>query len=152
MAGCVDNIDLDSLIVDSGIFGQDKSGLRHGTLEGIDDQDDAVDHLEDTFHLSAEIRMSGCVDNIDLDSLIIDSGVFGQDRDPALALQIIGVHDALLDRLVFTEHTALLQKPVDQGRLAVVDVGDNCYISDIFSLLLHNCLSAAASAAFHLHV
>ena len=140
--GAVDLIDTDNDgKIESHGFAQDKTGLGHGSLKGIHDQNDTVDHLEHSLNLTAEIRMSGCVDDIDLRSFIIYSGVFAQDRDPALALQVIGIHDPLLHSLILTENTALFQKPVHQRGLAVVDMGDNRYISDIFSLLLHNCLS-----------
>ncbi len=140
--GAVDLVDADN---DRQIKGhglaQDKAGLRHGTLESVHDQDDSVDHLENALHLSAEICVSGSIHDIDLCSFVIDCSVFAEDRDPALALQIVGVHDALLHRLILTEHTALLEQSVHQRSLAVIDMGDDCYISDVFSLLLHIFLS-----------
>lgn len=50
-----------------------------------------------------------------------------------LALQVAGVHHALRYRLVLTEHTALMQQAVDKRRLAMVNVGNDCNIPDIFS-------------------
>ena len=44
---------------------------------------------------------------------------------PALALEVVAVHRPLLHLLVFAEGAGLLQQPVDQGRLAVVDVRDD---------------------------
>ena len=74
---------------------------------GVHNEDDTVYHLEDTLHLASEIRVSGGIDDIDLDSLIVNGSVFGQDGDAALALDIIGVHDTLRDLLVFAEYPAL---------------------------------------------
>ena len=88
-------------------FLQYKFGLRHRTLKSVDHQDDAVDHFKDTFHLAAKIRMAGGVNDIDLDILIKNGRVFGEDGDAALSLDVIGVHDALLHLLVTPKDTAL---------------------------------------------
>ena len=45
------------------------------------------------------------------------------------ALDGVGVHDPVFDRLVFAEGVALPEHRVDERRLAVVDVGYYCYIS-----------------------
>ena len=55
----------------------------------------------------------------------MDGGVLGQDRDAALALELVAVHRALGDALVGAERAALVQQRVDQRRLAVVDVRDD---------------------------
>src|SRR4029079_1667566 len=60
-----------------------------------------------------------------------DRAVLGQDRDAALALEVVRVHDALGDLLVGAEGAALAQQLGDQRRLAVVDVGDDGDVSDL---------------------
>ena len=55
----------------------------------------------------------------------MDGGVLGEDRDAALALELVAVHGALGDALVGAERAALVQQRVDQRGLAVVDVGDD---------------------------
>ena len=55
----------------------------------------------------------------------MDGGVLGQDRDAALALELVAVHGALFDALVGAEHAALAEHGVNQGGLAVIDVGDD---------------------------
>jgi hypothetical protein len=49
---------------------------------------------------------------------------------PALPLQRVGVHHALLDHLVLAERARLAEHLVDERRLAVVDVGDDGDVSD----------------------
>ena len=76
-AGPVDLVDAD----DHGKFqfhglGKDEPGLGHGAFKGIHHQNDAVDHLQDTFHLSAEIGMAGGVDDVDLYAFIINCCIF----------------------------------------------------------------------------
>ena len=60
-----------------------------------------------------------------------DRGVLGHDGDAALALQVVGVHDALGDLLVVAEDVALPEHGVDQRGLAVVDVRDDRDVADI---------------------
>ncbi len=57
--------------------------------------------------------------------VVEDGGVFGEDGDAALALELVGVHDALGEGLVGAEGAGLAEKLVDEGGLAVVDVGDD---------------------------
>ena len=48
----------------------------------------------------------------------------GLDRDPALALEVHRVEDLCL-HLTGLERTGDLEETVSQGRLAVIDVGDD---------------------------
>ncbi len=57
--------------------------------------------------------------------------VLGQDRDAPLALQVVGVEDALAHQLAVAELAALAQQAIDQRGLAVVDVGDDGNVADI---------------------
>ena len=68
-----------------------------------------------------------------------DGAVLGEDGDAALALQGVGVHDAVALEFVLAELAALAQQLVDQRGLAVVDVGDNGNVPNLFAL--HACLS-----------
>ncbi len=51
--------------------------------------------------------------------------IFGQDRDSALALEIVRVHHAVHMGLVGAEGAALLQHRVNQRGLAMIHVGDD---------------------------
>ena len=112
---------------------QHKAGLRHGALEGVDQQQHAVDHFENTLHLAAKVGMSGGVDNVDFDALVKDRRIFGQNRDAALTLKVVGIHNALRHHLVFAEYAALLEHFVDQRGFAVVNVGNDGDIAQFFS-------------------
>ena len=114
--------------------GEDEARLRHGALSGVDEQDNAVDHLEDTLDLAAEVGVARGIDNVDLGVAVADGGVFSKDRDAALSLEVVRVHDAVDDLLIFAVHAALLEHFVDEGGLAVVDVGDDGYIAKFFIL------------------
>ena len=74
--------------------------------------------------------MTGRVDDVDLHPVVANAGGLRQDRDTPLALQIVGIHDTLDNLFVGSKNTALPQHGIDEGRLSVVDVRDDCYISN----------------------
>ena len=107
--------------------------LGHRALEAVHQQQHAVHHLQHALHLAAEVRVAGGVHNVDLVAHVVHGGVLGQDGDAPLALDVAGVHHAVDGLLVLMVHAALLEHLVDQGRLAVVDVGDDGNVADIFT-------------------
>ncbi len=116
--------DLDGLL-------EHESCLWHGALEGVDQQETSVGHIEHALHFAAKVGVSRGVDDVDLDSLVVDRYVFAQDSDAALALEVVVVEDKLSGRLVVAEEVAGQEHLVDQGRLAVVDVCDDGYVADV---------------------
>ena len=118
-------------------FLQHEFRLGHRAFKGVNQKDNAVDHLEHALHLAAEVGVAGGVDDIDLHALVGDGGIFRKDCDTALALDIVTVHHALLHDLAGAEHAALLQKLVHKGRLTVVDMRNDRYIPDVISF--HGC-------------
>ena len=124
--GLVDLVDADDrLQADLQRLADHELGLRHRPLRGVDQHDRAVDHREDALDLAAEIGVAGSVDDVDSMILPDHGGRLGEDRDAALALEIVGVHHPFGDALILAERAGLLQQPVDERRLAVVDVGDD---------------------------
>ncbi len=109
-----------------------EAGLGHGAVQGVHQQQDGVDHLEDPFHFATEIGMAGGIDDIDLVLSVVDRKVLGQDGDAAFFLQVVAVHHALGDGLVLAVDPGVLEHGIHQGGLAVVDVGNNCDVSDPF--------------------
>ena len=99
--------------------------LRHRPLDGIDQQQHAIDHTQHPFHLAAEIGVPRGIDDVDMHTLVIDRQILGQDRDAPLLFQVVRIHDALDDVLVGREGACLLQQLIDKRGLAVVDVGDD---------------------------
>ena len=110
-------------------------GLRQRPFGGVDQHQRAVHHVEDALHLAAEIGMAGRVDDVDAGVVPEDRGHLGQDGDAALALEIVGIHRALGHPLVLAEGAGLLQQPVDQGGLAMIDMGDDGDVAQ-----LHDCV------------
>ncbi len=112
---------------------QDEAGLGEGPLGGVDQQQHPVDHGQPTLYLAAEVGVAGGVDDVELDAVVVDGGVLGEDRDPLLALEVHRVHHPVGDVLALAESARLPQHRVDQGRLAVVDVGDDRDVAEVFS-------------------
>ena len=103
----------------------DELGLRQRAFGSIDKHDDAIDHVQDTLDLATEVGMARRIDDVDVGALPLHTCALGENSDAALALEIVGVHGPLRHLLVFAEGAGLLQKLVDEGRLAMVDVRDN---------------------------
>ncbi len=87
-------------------LGEHVAGLRQRAFGGVDEEDDAVDHLEGALDLAAEVGVAGGVDDVDLGVVVVEGGVLGQDGDAALFFEVVGVHDALGDGLVGAEGAA----------------------------------------------
>ncbi len=144
LVGAVDLVDDDDHAVPQlQRAGEDEARLRHGTLGGIDKEDDAVDHLQDTLYLAAEVGVARGIDDVDLGVAVADGGVLGKDGDAALALEIVRVHHAVHDLLIFAVHAALLEHFVNEGGLAVVNVGDD---GDVAKLVVLHSISLLPAA------
>ena len=114
---------------------QHELGLRHRALEGVDQDECTVGHLQGPLDLASEVGVAGRVDDVDLGRAVVDGDVLGQDGDAALALQVVGVEDPLSLELGGAELPRLAKHRVDQGGLAVVNVGNDGHVSDIISSL-----------------
>ena len=137
--GLVDLVDADDrLEADLQRLADDEFGLRHRPFGGVDQHDRAVDHRQDALDLAAEIGVAGRVDDIDAHVLPHDRGRLGENGDAALALEIVRIHDPLGDALVLAERARLLEQPVDERRLAVVDVGDDGDVAKLHGVGLSN--------------
>ena len=110
---------------------QHEAGLRQRAFGGVDQEQHAVDHLEDALDLAAEVGVARGVDDVDPGVAPGDGGVLRQDGDAVLALEVDRVHDALDDRLVLAEGAGLPEHGVDERGLAVVDVGDDGEVSQV---------------------
>ena len=112
---------------------QHEARLRERALGGVDEQQHAVDHDQATLDLAAEIGVAGGVDDVELDARVADRRVLREDRDALLALEVHRVHDALVDVLVGAEGAGLPEHGVDERGLAVVDVGDDGDVAQVFT-------------------
>ena len=114
---------------------QNESRLGHGSVESVYYEEHCVYHLEYTLYFASEICVAGSVYDIDTDALVVDGCVLGEDRDAALTLQVVAVHDLLDDFFVLAVYARLLEHGVDNGGLAVVNVSDDRYVAHVLDLL-----------------
>ena len=108
----------------------DEARLGHRAVDGVDQQQHAVYHRQHALDLPAEIGVAWRIDDVDMGALVADGTVLREDGDAALALEVVRVHHPLDHVLVRGEGAGLAQQLVDQGRLAVVDVGDDGDVAD----------------------
>src|SRR5262249_17618609 len=114
---------------------QHEARLGQRSFRGVHEEEHAVDQSEGALHLATEVGVTGGVHDVDLHVLVVNGRVLRHDRDALLALEIDRVHDSLDHVLVRAEDARLPQHRVDQRGLAVVDVGDDGDVPDVFSLL-----------------
>ena len=124
-----DHKDLELCI--QGLF-QHKTGLGQRAFRGVNQKDGAVSHAEGPFHFSAEIRVPGCINDIDADALPFNRTVFGCDGDAAFLFQIHGVHKPFFHLLARSKEAALAKQTVHQSGFSVIDMSDDGNVSKVF--------------------
>ena len=123
-------------------FTQHEPGLRQRALARVDEQNNTVDHAESALDLTAEVGVAGGVDDIDRDGSTIavlgrmnafvrHRRVLGENGDAFFALEVVRVHGALFEMSVLRKGVRLAEHGIDQGGLAVVDVGDDCDVAQV---------------------
>jgi hypothetical protein len=115
--------------------------LRLHALARVHDQDRALAGGERARHLVGEVDVAGRVDEVELVFLAVARPVghpdrLGLDGDPALALELHVVEEL---RLGFPrgDGSRLLEEPVGERGLPVIDVGDDREVPDVLVVLGH---------------
>src|SRR5690606_17218787 len=89
-----------------------------------------ISHFQNTFHFSAKVSVTWCVNNIYSYIFISDRNVFGKDSNPSLSFQVIAVKDQVVNLLVLTEDLGSVNYFVHECGFPVVNVSNNCYVSN----------------------
>ncbi len=117
---------------------QHEAGLGQRAFGSVNEEHNAVDHGQAALHLATEVGVAGGVDDVDGDGLALGGrsvvghgGVLGQDGDALFALQVTGVHHAVFEVVVLGKGVGLLEHGVDQGGLAVVNVGHDRDVAQV---------------------
>ena len=108
--------------------------LRLDALGRIDHEDRALAGLQAVADLIGEVHVTGRVDEVEpVDEAVVrgvlEPGGAGLDRDALLALEVHRIED-LARHLPGIDRVGHLQQPVREGRLAVVDVGDDREVAE----------------------
>ena len=121
------------------------AGLRERTLGRVHEQQHRIDHEQGALDLAAEVGVSGCIDDVETDVGVVDRRLLGEDRDALLALEVTGIHDPIHDGLVGPEGAGLAQHRVHERGLAVIDVGDDGDVAQVFAA--GGCVAGGACGA-----
>ena len=135
--GAVDFIDHDN----SGKFGLERlhenvSRLRKRAFARVNQQENTVHHFQRALDLTAKIAVTRRVDDVDLDAAVSDGRVLGEDGDALFSFEVHRVQDPHRHVLVGAKRPGLPQHGVDQRRLAMINVSDNGYVSNL--VIRHN--------------
>ena len=111
-------------------------------LSRVHDQQRSLAGGQRAGHLVAEVHVSGGVDEVELVveavlGAIVQRHAVGLDGDAPLPLEIHGI-EHLLGHLAIAQATAELDQAIRQGRLAMVDVGDDREVADLFDVCGHS--------------
>ena len=103
--------------------------LRLDALGRVDDEDGALAGLQAVADLVREVDVTGRVDEVEPVGLAVLGAVLeadgaGLDRDALLALEVHRIED-LARHLARVDRVGQFEQAVRQGRLAVIDVGDD---------------------------
>jgi hypothetical protein len=109
--------------------------LRLDALGGVDHQQHALAGAQRARDLVVEVDVTRGVDEVEevrlaVVGLVVQAHGRGLDRDAALALELQRV-EHLVPLLAFRHALGELQDAVGEGRLAVVDVGDDREVADL---------------------
>ena len=130
---CIGTVNLvnndDNAVVHRKCLLKHESGLGHRALCRVDEKDNTVNHLKDTLNLATEVCVSGGVNHVDLNTLIVNSSILCKNGNATLSFEIVRVHYSFLGLLILAIDTALTKHLVNQGGLAVVNVSNNSNIS-----------------------
>ena len=117
-------------------------------LAGVHEQEHAVDHRERAFDFAAEVGVPRGVDDVDGEVAVGDGGVLGEDRDAFFPLQVGRVHDPVGYLFVGAKSPGLAEHGVHQGRLAVVNVGNDGHVPYVSAMhCAHLCGVGAAGGS-----
>ena len=78
--------------------------------------------------------MAGSVDDINFGAVPVDGGIFGENGNAPLFLQVVGIHNQLRigAELLGELGLGLLQKSIHQRSFPMINMGNNGYISNVF--------------------
>lgn len=75
------------------------------------------------------------VDDVDFVATPVHGAVFGEDGDTSFSFEFVVVHEEVANLLVVAEGFGGFEHFVDKSCLAVVDVRDNCDVTDFGAIL-----------------
>ena len=102
-----------------------ETGLRHRTVNGVDQQQHGVNHGHDALNFTTEVGVTRGIDDVDAVVIPADRSVLGENGNTTFLFQIVGIHQTLLTISGTVQGSRLLQQLINQGSFAVVYVRNN---------------------------
>jgi hypothetical protein len=107
--------------------------LWHRPLGCVDQNQRTIGHTDDTFDLATKVGVAWCINQIDFHTAVMDRDVLCQNRDPTLTFQIVAIQNAFTTQFGISVLATLAQQAINQGCFAMVDVGNNDDVTDVFA-------------------
>ncbi len=111
-----------------------KTRLRHTALERIDEKQHSVGHVKHTLDLASEIAVPRSVYNIDFHPFVGYGHILCKNCDAPFPFEVIAVKNQFFEVFLSPDQIRLINHPVNKCSLAVVDVRDDCDVSDFHIL------------------
>ena len=115
-------------------FAQHEPRLRHRSFRGVDQQQGSVSHFQHALDFAPKISMTWCVDDVDLDALVRQRDVLGENRDPAFFFNVTGVQDPFTGQLGLAKLSTLSQQAIHERGFAMINVGNDDDVTNVFTL------------------
>src|SRR5262245_61367437 len=79
--------------------------------------------------------MAGRIQDIELNALVADGRVLGEDGNASLPFLVIAIHDPLGNSFIVAKDPRLPEHSVDQRGFSVIDMGDDGEVTNVGTLL-----------------
>ena len=107
-----------------------KTGLWHGPLKGVHQQQNPICHVQNTLYLTTKIGVTRGIYNIDFCVFVNNGNVFGNNGDSTLPFQVVVIQYQVALVLIFSEQLAMVHNFINQGSFTVVYVCNDCNVFD----------------------
>ena len=119
---------------------QGPEGLRVGldAVGAADDQDGHVHGRDGSLRFSGQVRVARCVEDGQLQLAHLQTGLFGEDGDPPIPLQGMGIQERVpvIHPTQLSEHPGFIEQRFAKGGLPRVHMGQNARRYPLFPLVV----------------
>ena len=112
-------------------FTQNEFGLWHWAFGRVNQQNNTINHRQDTFDFTTEIGVARGINDVDTGLAPLNCCRLCHNGNAAFAFQIVAVHGAFINALVVTIDARLAEHRIDEGGFAMVNVSDDGDIAQV---------------------
>jgi len=112
----------------------DRPGARPDwVMDQVFDLFDSLGATDEQLDFPTKICVSWGIHNIDAVVIPFDRSIFGENGNAALFFLVVGIHKTLSIGVFAIKSPRLAQKFINQSRFTVVNVGDDCNVTQVFN-------------------